>query len=217
MNAFPLGIKVCGLTRREDVEAAVACGAHALGFILAESPRRVALERVKELTAGLPPFTSVVGVVVNPSDGELRELVASRLFHGVQFSGDEPPELLEAFPLETIKAFGVRGEADLDAALRYDAADVLLFDARTAAARGGTGQTFDWELLRRRRPKGPFLIAGGLGPENVAEAVRAVRPWGVDLNSRVERAPGEKDTALVCRAVEAARRAHAEVQERSDG
>lgn len=210
MTPFPLRVKVCGLTREADVAAAVRQGVDALGFILAESPRRVSLERVRQLTAGLPPFTAVVGVVVNPSDEELRELVASRLFDGVQFSGDEPPERLRGCPLRTIKAFGVRNAADVEAALRYDGADVLLFDAGSKTARGGTGCPFDWELLRRRRPPRPFLLAGGLGPENVAAAVRTVRPWGVDLNSRVERAPGEKNEALIRRAVEAARRGAAE-------
>ena len=216
MMPLPLRIKMCGLTREADVAAAVRQGVDALGFILAESPRRVSLERVRQLTVGLPPFTTVIGVVVNPTDGELRELVASRLFDGVQFSGDEPPELLRDFPLRTIKAFGIRDAADVEAALRYEGADVMLFDAGSPGARGGTGRPFDWGLLRRR-PRGPFLLAGGLGPENVAEAVRAVRPWGVDLNSRVERSPGEKDEGLIRRAVEAARRAGSEVASEEEG
>lgn len=211
----PLRIKVCGLTREGDVAAAVRQGVDALGFILAESPRRVSLERVRQLTVGLPPFTTVIGVVVNPAAEELREIVASRLFDGVQFSGDEPPELLRDFPLRTIKAFGIRDAADVEAALRYEGADVVLFDAGSPGARGGTGRPFDWGLLRRR-PRGPFLLAGGLGPKNVAEAVWAVRPWGVDLNSRVERSPGEKDEGLIRRAVEAARRAGSEIASESE-
>ena len=194
-------IKVCGLTRREDVETALELGVDALGFILAESPRKVSLEQVAALTVGLPPFVSTVAVVKDPTKEELDDMVGSGLFSHIQFHGHEDPALMKGLGVRTIKAFGISGPEDLEEVADYGEADFFLFDARVGKASGGTGQTFDWSLLEQVRVKKPLILAGGLGPENVAEAIRGCRPAAVDLNSRLEISPGVKDPERMREAV----------------
>lgn len=195
-------IKVCGLTRESDVRAAVALGADALGFILAPSPRRVTLEQVASLTRGLPPFVSVVGVMADPTDEELGEITESGLFDCLQFHGFEGPERLAGLPAKTIKAFGVSRAEDLDRVKTYEeTADFFLFDTKAGAGSGGTGQAFDWSILAGRNFSRSFILAGGLGPENIREAIGRVRPSAVDLNSRLESSPGIKDHGLMARAI----------------
>ncbi|MDO9508324.1 MAG: phosphoribosylanthranilate isomerase [Thermovirgaceae bacterium] len=186
-------IKVCGLTCREDVEAAVALGVDALGFILTESARRVTLEKVAAITRGLSLFISTVAVVANPKTGELAKIAASGLFTHIQFHGQEVPEMLAGVQMRTIKAFGIASAEDLEQVKLYGAADYFLFDSRVGGSCGGTGKTFDWSLLKDIAVEKPVILAGGLGPENVAEAIRACRPAAVDLNSRLESEPGKKD------------------------
>jgi len=195
------GIKICGLTRREDVDASVEFGVDALGFILAESPRRVSLEQVADLTRGLPPFISTVAVVVDPEKDMLKRIVASGLFSHIQFHGKEDPALLVGLVLKTIKTFSIATEADLKDIDNYKGTDFFLFDTRIGRSLGGTGKTFNWELLKKIRPEKPFILAGGLGPENVTEAIRICRPSAIDLNSRLEREPGRKDRELIREAV----------------
>lgn len=200
-------IKVCGLTRREDVEVAVALGVDALGFILAGSPRQVTLDRVADLVEEIPPFTATVAVVRNPDREELQRVTASGLFTYLQFHGDESGELMAAQPLATIKAFGIASEEDMRRAVACAGTDYLLLDTRAGGKSGGTGRTFPWELVEAARPVRPFILAGGLGPENLEEALRRCRPAAVDLNSRVETSPGVKDGELLRRAVMVVRRA----------
>lgn len=204
-------IKVCGMTRREDVEVAVALGVNALGFILAKSPRRVSLQKVAELTEGLPPFVSTVAVVMNPTKDELIDVVAGGLFSHIQFHGQEDPRMLTGLPVKTVKAFGIAGREDLEQVEAYGMADCFLFDARVGSASGGTGQSFDWSLLKGFVGDKPFILAGGLGPENVAEAIRASRPVAVDLNSRIESEPGKKDPGRMRQAVQRIREADLEL------
>lgn len=189
-------VKLCGLTRRQDAEDAVALGVDALGFILAPSKRRVSLEQAAELAAGLPPFVARVGVVVDPEADELRRIADSGVFDWLQFCGDEAPELLARVPVRRIKAVGIAAPKDVDKASRYDtAADALLFDTKKDGRTGGTGTAFDWSCLLRRTSLRPFILAGGLSPENLADALARVAPFAVDLNSGVEHEPGVKDRA----------------------
>ena len=202
-------VKVCGLTRREDALLAADLGADALGFILAPSPRRVTLERAAGLVRGLPPFVARVAVLSDPTEAELEEVVESRLFDCLQFHGREEPGRLAGLPLKTVKAFAISCGEDLDRAETYaDAADYFLFDTKAGGASGGTGQAFDWSLLSERRFSRPFILAGGLGPENLPRALEKVRPDAVDLNSRIESAPGVKDPVLMARAILAAKRSN---------
>lgn len=202
-------VKVCGLTRECDVRTAAALGADALGFILAPSPRRVTLERAASLVRGLAPFVSRVAVLSDPTEAELREVIESRLFDCLQFHGREEPGRLAGLPLKTVKAFGVSRGEDLDRAETYaEVSDYFLFDTKAGGASGGTGQAFDWSLLSERRFSRPFILAGGLGPENLSRALEKVRPAAVDLNSRIESAAGVKDPVLMARAILAAKRSN---------
>ncbi len=194
-------IKICGMTRRKDVLKAVELGVDGLGFILAESPRRVSLEDVAKLTEGLPPFVSAVAVLVNPPAEKLAGVVSSGLFTHIQFHGKEDPMMLKGLPIKTIKAFGISSEQDLQEIQNYQGADYFLYDTRVGKSSGGTGKSFDWSLVKQVAGIKTFILAGGLGPDNVAEAIRICRPSAVDLNSCLESEPGKKDPELMRQAV----------------
>jgi len=211
-------VKICGITRPEWACAAAEAGADAIGLIFAESPRRISPETAEAIVAALPPWVTPVGVFVGAPAAEVRGL-AERLHLGaVQLHGDEPAEMLaDLGPVKVLKAVGVAGEADLASARRWrDRAEALgrrpdayLVDARVPGGpRGGTGQVADWSLAARMQEEGfrPLVLSGGLGPENVTEAIRAVRPWGVDTSSGTEVSPGQKSPEKIRAFVEAVRR-----------
>jgi len=197
-------VKICGVTRPEWARTAAEAGADAIGLIFAESPRRIEAETAAAIVAALPPWVAPVGVFVDSPADRVRDLVGRLHLAAVQLHGHEPPEMPAILgPVKVIKVFGVGTEADLDAARRWAEAagrcgrspDAYLVDARAEGGpAGGTGRSADWTLAARMQAEGfaPLILAGGLGPENVAEAIRAVRPWGVDTSSGTEAAPGEK-------------------------
>ncbi len=209
------------MTRPGWARAAAEAGADAVGLIFAESPRRVGPEAAAGIIDALPPWVGPVGVFVDTPSDEMQDLADRLRLAAVQLHGDEPPETPARLgPVKVIKALGVATEPDLDAARRWrDAAeaagrlpDAWLVDARVPGApKGGTGQTADWTLAARLQGEGfsPLILAGGLGPENAAEAVRAVRPWGVDSSSGTEAAPGEKSPEKIRAFVRAVREADA--------
>ncbi|MFP4057070.1 MAG: phosphoribosylanthranilate isomerase [Candidatus Brocadiia bacterium] len=204
-----LRVKICGITRPEDAEAAADAGADAIGLVFAESPRRVTEDQAAEVLAALPPYVAPVALFVDAPAEHVRRLCRSLGIRTVQLHGDEGPELARQLEgLCVVKAFRIRREADVEAIAGYPAAAYLL-DSKVAGRRGGTGVAFDWDLALRAKRHGRIILAGGLGPENVAEAVRRVRPYGVDVSSGVEAEPGRKDGAKV-RAFVAAARAAAE-------
>jgi len=186
-------IKVCGLTRKEDVSTAVELGVDGLGFILAESPRQVSLERAAELVREIPPFISTVAVIADPERSELEKICKTGIFSHVQFHGQKEPDRLQVWPLKTIRTFAIEDEGDLHNIQYYSSTDFILFDTKSGDKRGGTGKTFDWSLLKKVKMAKPFILAGGLGPENIIEAIERCRPAAVDLNSCIEREPGIKD------------------------
>ena len=199
-------VKICGLTNLTDAQAAVAAGADMLGFIFAEkSPRRMTVEAVATLGRQLPQHVLRVGVFVDaPEDFVLR---ASREcgLNLLQFHGSEPPEFCTQFGLMSVKAFRIRDEQSLAALPDYPT-DAWLLDTYAETQAGGTGQTFNWELAIAAKQHGrPIFLAGGLTPENVAEAVRRVQPFAVDVSSGVELAPGKKDHKKVAAFIRAAR------------
>jgi phosphoribosylanthranilate isomerase len=190
-------IKICGITNIDDARHAADCGADALGFVFfAGSPRCVTPEQARDIIAALPPLVAHVGLFVN-EDPERIQAVAD--FCGLdilQLHGDESPQGCNLFQRRVIKALRVR-DAESLAGHRNFAVSALLLDAWVAESYGGTGHRCNWDLAADVARERTMLLAGGLTPDNVAEAVRAVRPYGVDVSSGVEAAPGQKDPQKV--------------------
>ncbi|MBM7854652.1 phosphoribosylanthranilate isomerase [Desulfohalotomaculum tongense] len=178
-------VKICGIQDLTTALAAVKYGAHALGFVFAPSFRQVSPDQAREISLNLPPFVSRVGVFVNASIDEVRRIAAYCNLDFVQLHGDEPPRYASELGLPVIKAFRVKDITVLRQAAEYPARAVLL-DAYTPGAAGGTGHTFNWQWLKEVRVKCPVILAGGLTPDNVAAAIKAVRPYAVDVSSGVE-------------------------------
>src|SRR5215210_9551221 len=188
-------VKVCGITNIEDARAAATAGADAVGFIFAESPRNVGIEGTREVAAALPKDVLKVGVFVNEEPDEVVRIAREVGLDYVQLHGDEGPEDVTAAReggVKVIKALRVRDAADLAEIDGYGA-DLYLLDAYSEKARGGTGTRFDWGLAKSLKGRANILISGGLGPENVRDAVSYFEPWGVDASSSLESAPGKKD------------------------
>ena len=159
------------------------------------------MDQVSELTVGLPPFINRVAVVVNPAEKELEKIRASGLFDYIQFHGSEDPALLKSTELKSIKAISIEDSRDLKEIKKYQqAADYLLFDTKIGNQSGGTGKSFDWLLIEDLNI--PYLLAGGLGPDNIREALKKLNPAAVDINSRVENEPGKKNHRLLKETVE---------------
>ena len=198
-------VKICGITNVSDALAAVEAGAEALGFLFYEpSPRNVSLTTAADIVRRLPPFVARVGVFVNPSESLVRSAIETCGVDTLQFHGEETPELCRKFGQKTIKAFRVQGPETLSVMKHY-ATDAWLLDSFVAGVRGGTGAKFDWDIAVEAKKLGrPVILAGGLTPENVAEAVRQVRPYAVDASSGVESSPGKKDHAKMRQFIRAA-------------
>ena len=191
-------VKICGITRVEDAMAAARHGARAIGFVFFRgSPRYIAPQQAAGIARALPPFVTAVGLFVDPAAEEVRAAAASAGIQLLQFHGDESPEFCVQFGLPYVKAVRVRPGVDLlQYAGDHRAACGLLLDAFSESAYGGTGSSFDWSLIPPKVPL-PVILSGGLTPANVTQAVRAVRPWAVDVSSGVESAPGIKDAARI--------------------
>lgn len=186
-------IKICGLTRAADVDAAVAAGADFFGFIhVPKSPRYVPLQALQGLLERIPADRKRVLVVQDAPPQQLDDLAARLTFDYFQFHGSEPAALVNRYP--GYKVIHVRQDQwDPKALEPYP--DLVMFDTDFGHLRGGSGRTFDWQILRSQER--PFLVAGGLNPKNVAQLVQEIRPWGVDVSSGIEKTPGVKDhTAL---------------------
>ena len=191
-------VKICGLTRPEDVAAAVAAGVDAVGFVFHPlSPRALTVDQATRLCAVLPAFVTAVGLFVDAPAPRVREVLERVPLDLLQFHGDEPPALCAAFGRRWIKAIRMRPGLDLATEAQiYQGASGLLLDAFDPVLAGGTGKTFDWGRIPARLDL-PILLAGGLRPENVAEAIRQVRPYAVDVSGGVESAKGVKDPTKI--------------------
>ncbi|MDH4286114.1 MAG: phosphoribosylanthranilate isomerase [Gallionella sp.] len=191
-------IKICGITRVEDALAAAQAGADAIGLVFHEhSPRHVTVQQAARVVAAVPPFVTVVGLFVNPSEDAVSEVLRQVPLDVLQFHGEEEPEFCSRFGRPWIKAIRMRHDVDLiQCAARYRQAQGLLLDAFVEGAHGGTGVALDWALIPQTVPL-PVILAGGLHAGNVAEAIRLVRPYAVDVSSGVEAAKGIKDAAKV--------------------
>jgi len=200
-----LRVKICGITNPRDAVAAAEAGADAIGLVFAESPRRVTVGQARAILAALPPYVTPVALFVDEPAEVVRDTCGQLGIRTVQLHGDEPPDVARALGgFCVVKAFRIRTEADLAPLEGYPAAAWLL-DSKVEGRRGGTGVTFDWTLAARAAKRGRVILAGGLTPDNVAEAVRIAKPYGVDTSSGVESEPGRKDRARLEAFVAAAR------------
>jgi len=202
-------VKICGITSLDDALAACDAGADALGFnFYPKSPRWLPLGRAAEIVRRLPPFVAPVALFVEPGEAQVREALGACRWGALQFSGDEDEDLLASFPADLVlRSARLKDRRGLKTVLAYPRCAALLADAAVDGSYGGTGKLGRWDLAAELAKQRTVLLAGGLGPENVAEAVRAVRPWGVDVASGVESAPGRKDALKMRRFVEAAKAA----------
>jgi len=190
-------VKVCGLTRVEDVSAAAQAGADAVGMVFyPPSPRFIGIAQARRLRDAVPPFVSTVALFVNSPTGEVLRVLDAVRPDLLQFHGEETPEYCRSFGVPYIKACRVRPGVDLLEYLReFPDAAGWMADAYVDAY-GGTGTTFDWSLVPADRDR-PLILSGGLTKDNVAEAIRRVRPWAVDVSSGVELAKGVKDAERI--------------------
>ncbi len=203
-----LRVKICGITRLEDLHVACAAGADAVGFVFYEkSPRHVSVETAAALVRALPPFVQSVGLFVDAEPATIETVLKSVPLDLLQFHGDETPAACARHGRPWIKAVRVNPQTDLlKCAADFEAARGLLLDAFVPGLPGGTGERFDWTLIPQALPK-PVILSGGLTADNVAEAVRRVRPWAVDVSSGVEASKGIKDALKVARFIANAKEA----------
>ncbi|MCC6710303.1 MAG: phosphoribosylanthranilate isomerase [Gammaproteobacteria bacterium] len=187
-------IKFCGITRAEDAQAAAKLGADALGFVFyAPSPRCVGVAQAAAIARELPPFVSKVGLFVNAAADEVEDVCRAVGLDVVQYHGDESPEHCAQAPKPWIKAIRVRPELDIVAECRrYAQASAWLFDTYDDKLYGGSGKAFDWALLPQQHRR-PIILAGGLTPDNVGQAIRSTAPYAVDVSGGIEAAKGIKD------------------------
>src|SRR4051812_38157471 len=191
-------VKICGITNAPDALAAVEAGADMLGFMFYEkSPRQVSVRAASEIIRELPPFIVKVGVFVDASEDLVMRAIGDCRLDMLQFHGDETPEYCAQFGAMSMKAFRVRDAESLQELPNYST-EAFLLDAFVADKLGGTGEKFNWDLAIEAKKLGrPIFLAGGLTPQNVADAVKRVQPYGVDVSSGVEAERGKKDHAKV--------------------
>ena len=201
-------VKICGVTNVADALAAAEAGADMIGLNLYEKSHRfLTLATAAEISRALPPLVQRVGVFVEPAEDLVLRAIRECGLNLLQFHGDETSEFCTQFGLMTLKAIRVRDEKSLEKLADYHT-DAFLLDAYSSAGLGGTGEKFNWELAVAAQKFGkPIFLAGGLTPEHVADAMRQVRPFAVDVSSGVESAPGKKDTAKVRAFIQAVRNA----------
>jgi len=194
---MPIKIKICGITNAQDAEAAVTAGADALGFVFyAQSPRCIEPAVAKRIIAQLPPFVLAVGVFVNHARDTIRDVFDECGLAFAQLHGDETPIFCESLGRPVLRALRLRDRGSLLALAEYKGrmgVRGFVVDGFSTEAYGGTGQTVDWSLAREAAQAAPILLAGGLTPSNVQEAIRQVQPYGVDVSSGVEEGPGKKN------------------------
>ena len=198
-------VKICGITCVEDALTAIAAGADALGFVFHEpSPRHVFPEQAAAIIRALPPFVQAVGLFVNADIDGVNDVADLCRLDLVQLHGDEAPEYCDRVERRVVKAFRVQDISSLEPMKRYRVAGYLL-DAYSPTVYGGTGLTFNWEVARVATQYGTVILAGGLTPENVGQAVQAAVPYAVDVSSGVEAEPGKKDPDKVRQFIRAAK------------
>jgi phosphoribosylanthranilate isomerase len=193
-------IKICGITNTDDAVWVANLGADYLGLVFAkDSPRKVSLDRAREIAKTVPPYIKKVGLFVNEEPKQVNKILTLCSLNVLQFHGEETPEYCREFKgkAEVIKAFRIRDEQSLAQIPQYDV-DFYLLDAFVEGVPGGTGETFNWDLACRAKEFGrPIFLAGGLNPDNVGQAIKKVQPYAVDVSSGVESSPRRKSTELM--------------------
>jgi phosphoribosylanthranilate isomerase len=192
-------VKVCGITDFKDASIAVDLGVDALGFIFADSPRQITPQKARDIIRTIPPFVTTVGVFVDEGLAAIREIAHDCGLDLVQLHGGEPPDFCHELMPYAIKALRIKNEASLRISRTYHGnVRALLLDTHSMDTAGGTGKTFDWQLAGKIKKLGiPIILAGGLGPSNIVDAIRTVQPYAVDINSGVEERPGKKSHILM--------------------
>ena len=199
-------IKICGITNPGDATISAELGADTLGFIFyGESPRYITPQKAREIIRTLPPFVSTVGVFVNETENIVLKTAELCNLHEVQLSGDEPPDFLNGAPFKVIRAVRVKDRRSFESIRLYPKGTSFLLDTFRPGSYGGTGETFDWEMIRGYTDDYRIIIAGGLVPENVGDVIKRFRPFGVDVSSGVESSPGRKDPKKIRDFIENAR------------
>ena len=197
-------IKVCGICTVADANKACIAGADAIGMVFyADSPRNVTIASAMEIVSSLPPFICAVGLFVNSSQQEVNQVLSSVQLDLLQFHGDEDEVFCNSFDRPYIKVVRIKSDTDLvSLCQQYASARGILLDSYKKGTPGGTGEAFDWELIPNDLSL-PVILAGGLNPENVAQAVSSVKPWAVDVSSGVEESPGKKDQKKIVQFIRA--------------
>ena len=207
-------VKICGITRSEDARAAVDLGADAVGFVFFPgSKRAVTPEHAAKIVATLPPFVTPVGVFVDAPAEEMLKTAETSGVRCLQLHGNESPEILNRLRLPFIKAFRTSGEFDPSVVSRFRAAAVMI-DGYSEDGYGGTGTRADWDKAAKAGRYAPLILSGGLRAENVADAIRGVHPYAVDVSSGVELSPGVKDPRLIAAFMRAVRSAESAAEGR---
>ena len=186
-------VKICGITNLEDAQAAAEAGADALGFVFyPDSPRFIDPGKARAIIAKLPVFITSVGVFVDESEDLIRRIIREGGIQILQFHGSESPVLCTRFREKVIKAIRIKDEESISEMQMYDV-DTFLLDTYLDCAKGGTGKTFNWKYAELAKENGRIILSGGLNPSNIGNAVRKLKPYGVDVSSGVEISPGKKD------------------------
>lgn len=186
-------VKICGITNLEDAQAAAEAGADALGFVFyPDSPRFIDPGNARAIIAKLPVFITSVGVFVDESEELIRRIIREGGIQILQFHGSESPVLCTRFREKVIKAIRIKDEESISEMQMYDV-DTFLLDTYLDCAKGGTGKTFNWKYAEMAKENGRIILSGGLNPSNIGDAVRKLKPYGVDVSSGVEISPGKKD------------------------
>lgn len=204
MNSSRVRVKMCGMTRRDDLAHAVSLGVDAVGFIFySKSTRYITLEKARALLKEVPPFVDVVAVLVNPEQDLVHQLIKELPIQLLQFHGDESAEFCEQFNTPYIKAIHPLTREHIEqASQQFIKAKAILLDTPSEYSRGGTGLSFDWHLIPAHLSQ-PYIVAGGLNEFNVTEAVKACDPYAVDVCSGIEALPGIKDHLKMSRFIKA--------------
>lgn len=204
-------VKICGITRPDDAVEAARLGVDAIGLVFYDkSPRNVSIEQAQLICQALPSFVTVVSLFMNPDAMLVNKVLDACPIDLIQFHGKEAADFCQSFNRPYIKALGMADGEELTAAAKqYSAAKALLLDSHAPGAAGGTGETFDWDSVPEEYRRN-IILAGGLKPANVVEAIQAIRPYAVDLSSGVESAPGIKDAVLMAQLMNEVKRINCE-------